>query len=198
MSFLTDRTETDVITFEGYEIRIDTSYDTILRVYELQEETIFDDAEKLGITYEMLVPNHEQYPFDTYKQIAEVVRLAFDLLSGGKSGSDGESFIDFDHDAERIYASFLRDYDIDLQKEQGRMSWSKFIALINTLSDDAPLMKAVGYRAMKIPTEKEVGKKERDRLMKLKKAYELPSQKAKREKEVLAYMEKRLKSHEKG
>ena len=170
MSFLTDRDETDVITFEGYEIRIDSSYDTILRVYELQEEAIFDDAEKLGITYEMLVPNHERYPFDTYKQIAEVVRLAFDLLSGGKSGSDGESFIDFDHDAERIYASFLRDYDIDLQKEQGRMSWSKFIALINTLSDDAPLMKAVGYRAMKIPTEKE----------------------------VLAYMEKRLKSHEKG
>ena len=66
MSFLTDRTETDAITFEGYEIRIDTSYDTILRVYELQEEAIFDDAEKLGITYEMLVPNHEQYPFDTY------------------------------------------------------------------------------------------------------------------------------------
>ena len=136
--------------------------------------------------------------YDTYKQIADVVRLAFDLLPGGKSGSDGESFIDFEHDAERIYASFLRDYDIDLQKEQGRMSWGKFIALINTLSDDAPLMKAVGYRAMKIPTEKEVGKKERDRLMKLKKAYELPSQKAKREKEILAYMEKRLKSHEKG
>lgn len=198
MSFLTDRTETDVITFEGYEIRIDTSYDTILRVYELQEEAIFDDAEKLGITYEMLVPNHERYPFDTYKQITEVVRLAFGLLSGGKNGENGESFIDFEHDAERIYASFLRDYDIDLQREQGRMSWSKFIALINTLSDDAPLMKAVGYRAMKIPTEKEVGKKERDRLVKLKKAYELPSQKVKREKEILAYMEKRLKSHEKG
>lgn len=198
MSFLTDRTETDVITFEGYEVRIDTSYDTILRVYELQEEAIFDDAEKLGITYEMLVPNHEQYPFDTYGQISAIVKLAFDLLSDGKSGSDGENFIDFEHDAERIYASFLRDYDIDLQKEQGRMSWSKFIALINTLSDDAPLMKAVGYRAMKIPTEKEVGKKERDRLMKLKKAYELPSQKVKREKEILAYMEKRLKSREMG
>lgn len=198
MSFLTDRTETDVITFEGYEVRIDTSYDTILRVYELQEEAIFDDAEKLGITYEMLVPNHEQYPFDTYGQISAIVKLAFDLLSDGKSGSDGEDFIDFEHDAERIYASFLRDYDIDLQQEHGRMSWSKFIALINTLSDDAPLMKAVGYRAMKIPTEKEVGKKERDRLMKLKKAYELPSQKVKREKEILAYMEKRLKSREMG
>ena len=66
------------------------------------------------------------------------------------------------------------------------------------MSDDAPLMKAVGYRAMKIPTEKELGKKERDRLVKLKKAYELPSQKVKREKEILEYMEKRLKSHEKG
>lgn len=198
MSFLTERKESNVITYDGYEIEIDTSFDNILRIHEVQKELIFDNLEKLGITYGMLVKEPERYPFTTYEQLADVVSLAFELMTGEKKGTDGENYIDFDHDAEKIYASFLRDYDIDLRDELGRMSWSKFIALINTLSDDAPLMKAVGYRAMEIPTEKEVGKKERDRLMKLKKAYELPSQKEQREKEVLAYMERRLRSHEKG
>ncbi|WP_277630401.1 Gp15 family bacteriophage protein [Atopococcus tabaci] len=188
MSILTKRHEPDTLTFNGVTVRVNTSFDTILRVLELQQDKLFDDAEKLYITLEMLIDDHQKLNLKKWEEISAVVNQALALLSRKTADADSAPVIDFNIDAERIYASFLQDYDIDLSEQQGRMTWQKFIALLNTLSDDTPLMKAVGYRVMEIPPETKG--KERERLMKLKRHYELPTQRKEREQAILAYMER--------
>ncbi|MFX3618729.1 MAG: Gp15 family bacteriophage protein [Sporolactobacillus sp.] len=61
-------------------------------------------------------------------------------------------YYDLVADADLIYASFLQDYQIDLTKEIGRMSWHRFIALLNGLRDDTKFKQVVSIRQEPLPT----------------------------------------------
>lgn len=100
-----------------------------------------------------------------------------------------KNYIIFFEDAERIYASFLIDYNIDLLNEVGVLSWDEFIALFNNLSEKTPIMQAIMYRGCEVPSGPE-NKEERRRIRKMKEFYELKSQREKREKQILEQMEK--------
>ncbi|SER00502.1 Bacteriophage Gp15 protein, partial [Virgibacillus subterraneus] len=80
---------------------------------------------------------------------------------------------DFNIDAERIYASFLMDYNLDLFKEQGKLHWKKFMALFSGLSEKTPFMQVVNIRTMEVPKETKHNKKDRQRIQKLKRQYAL-------------------------
>lgn len=53
--------------------------------------------------------------------------------------------IDYDLDADLIYAAFLEQYGIDLIDVE-HLHWHKFIALLRGISEDTKLGKVMGYR----------------------------------------------------
>lgn len=80
---------------------------------------------------------------------------------------------DFVEDAERIYASFLMDYNIDLIEQQGKLTWGRFNALLHNLSDETPFGKATYYRTVEVPKKDRHNGDEIKNIRAMKKKYQL-------------------------
>lgn len=187
----------DYVSTEGkeYQFEIDYSFDNILRCFEVQQEPLFNDYDKLFTMYCLLVPSYKKYKDElNVFDIALIVKKAFELLKIKDNAADIEKIelLNFNEDAERIYSSFLMDYNIDLTEVQGEMSWAKFMALFNNLSEKTPIMKALYYRTCDLPSGKSTDD-ERKRVKKMKEFYELESQRKAREMEVVNRMEQQRK-----
>lgn len=76
----------------------------------------------------------------------------------------------FEYDDAYIYASFLKEYGIDLTEED--LHWWKFRALFKALPEDSQIVKIMGYRTAKINDN--MSKAEKDFIRKMKKLYALP------------------------
>lgn len=88
-----------------------------------------------------------------------------------KEKEDNEKVIDLRLDAEFIYASFRQAYQINLLKEQNRLSWIEFKALLNALPDDTVMQRIIAIRQWE--DDGEGSKKYRDNMRKLKAKYSL-------------------------
>lgn len=189
MFTLLQKPKAKTVDYKGESIEINLSFDSILRCFEIANNDLFKEYEKVLVMFRVLVKDYQQYRGFNLSDRDSVVKLIFQTYMQFQSSDDEQvPIIDYSIDAERIYASFLL-VGIDLQEEMGKMDWDKFMAIFNNLPEDSPIMKAIGYRVMKLPTEKEVGKKERQRLMKLKDFYELPAQKKARQQQSLKALE---------
>lgn len=67
------------------------------------------------------------------------------------TGSNTDTLFDLVEDGEYIYASFMKDYNIDLLETD--MHWWKFRALFFSLSDETKMGKIMGYRGYKKPSK---------------------------------------------
>lgn len=65
-----------------------------------------------------------------------------------EAGINNKQPFDFEKDADVIYAGFLQQYRIDLQKEN--MHWWKFMILLENLGTDTKLAKLIEYRTVDI------------------------------------------------
>ncbi len=102
--------------------------------------------------------------------------------------------VNFTIDAERIYASFLYDYGINLFEQQGKLQWDEFLALFNNLSEKTPMRTAIHYRTCEIPKKDKHNSEERKRIKKMKARYELPEAKVIREARELQAFQKRMEA----
>ncbi|KAB2159587.1 hypothetical protein FZI36_23180, partial [Cronobacter sakazakii] len=102
--------------------------------------------------------------------------------------------VNFTIDAERIYASFLYDYGINLFEQQGKLQWDEFLALFNNLSEKTPMRTAIYYRTCDIPKKDKYNGDERKRIKKMKAIYELPEAKVIREAKELQDFQKRMEA----
>ena len=60
-----------------------------------------------------------------------------------------KKLIDFEQDAEYIYASFLQAYGINLLEVQNKLTWTEFKALLNALPDNTIMQQIIEIRAWK-------------------------------------------------
>lgn len=65
--------------------------------------------------------------------------------------SSTDTLVDYILDGEYIYASFMKDYNIDLLDVD--MHWWKFKALFNSLSEDTKIKQIISYRGYKTPSK---------------------------------------------
>lgn len=79
--------------------------------------------------------------------------------------------MDFDHDADAIYSSFMQTYQIDLIEQRGKLHWFKFSALLNGLPEDTPIMNIISIRGWNPQDEK---KKYNQRMREAQKKLALP------------------------
>ncbi len=86
-----------------------------------------------------------------------------------KESQKKEKLFSFCEDEELIYASFLKEYGIDLSKEE--MHWWRFVALLRCLGPDTPLSRVMSIRQAKPSDIK--NPKERRHLIKQKRLFAL-------------------------
>ncbi|WP_430535964.1 Gp15 family bacteriophage protein [Listeria rocourtiae] len=181
------------ITYRGEKVLISITFDNVIKAIKLYDDKFLKENQKIYIMYRMFVKDYKKYDH-TPRDVVKITELIYKELSqtdsdSGSDLADNEELYNFFEDAERIYASFLIDYNIDLLNEVGVLSWDEFIALFNNLSEKTPIMQAIMYRGCEVPSGPE-NKEERRRIRKMKEFYELKSQREKREKQMLEEMEK--------
>ncbi|HDR8155538.1 TPA: hypothetical protein QC057_004567 [Bacillus cereus] len=208
---LTDRNR-DIYEWSGVSIELNLSFDNVLKLTELFDDPDIPKQIKPVIALNMLIVDKmlltqldenqkEQLFLNVFKD-----KLGIDFSSAGKKNEtlkvNEESFPDipvfnFTIDAERIYASFLFDYGINLFEQQGKMQWDEFKALFDNLSEKSPMKTAIHYRTCEIPKKDKNNAEERKRIKKMKELYELPEAKAIREAMELAAFQKRMDAQKK-
>ncbi|QUW34608.1 hypothetical protein J8Y17_27950 (plasmid) [Bacillus cereus] len=211
---LTDRNR-DIYEWSGVPIELNLSFDNVLKLMELFDDPTIPKQIKPVIALNMLVVENllltqldenqkEKLFLNVFKD-----KLGIDLSLSGKNNeitksNDNNSshlpnipVVNFTIDAERIYASFLFDYGINLFEKQGEMQWDEFLALFNNLSEKSPMKIAMHYRTCEIPKKDKNNADERKRIKKMKELYELPEAKAIREAMELAAFQKRMDAQKK-
>lgn len=188
----------DHYDYNGESYLIDLSFDNVLRIIEVVEDKSLNDAIKTNLAYDALFDGNGPYqPTDYDDPIANIEEKSLifndiftniivkDNSAGIMTDIDGNpmptptneddesvSGYSLTKDADMIFASFMQEYGIDLIEYRGKMHWFKFRALFEGLRDDTTIKTIISIRTTPLPNGEE-NRDERERLMKLKKIYEL-------------------------
>ncbi|MGE9994816.1 Gp15 family bacteriophage protein [Peptoniphilaceae bacterium SGI.137] len=148
--------EESKIDIDGVVFDIDASFDVILRLLQLLKDERFSPGERVLIGLEMLISDTlAGYSLKDKNEIlksilSEYVRveeeITVDVLGNPMPKEKEEMFFSFDQDAELIYAAFMQTYGIDLIDMQGKLSWTRFQALLNGLPENTRFSQVVAIR----------------------------------------------------
>ena len=141
MSFSLSKDEAAVFPTELGGNPIDCGFRNILWILDVLSDVNLSEYRRLLYALKYFYPNG--VPEDG-------IRLMSDFISQKKKNDEPkeEPSMDFEFDAEEIYADFLREYNIDLFDTE--MHWYKFLALLNGLSDNGALSRKIHIRTMDI------------------------------------------------
>lgn len=172
----------DRVELDGEIYEVNAMFDVLLRVIDLtRDESLFagvrvSTALVFLLGTEEQIDRHldhhdeyvflEQYSLDEKAKILEgILNKYVDLESGQPVDRAGNpmpvvqddsdvQLLDFDHDADDIYASFMHAYGIDLIEQQGKLHWFKFKALLNALPEDTAIKRIISIRGWSPSNEK--------------------------------------------
>ncbi|HER6734295.1 TPA: bacteriophage Gp15 family protein [Streptococcus pyogenes] len=171
--------------FRGEIYPIDLSFNKVLDVFDVIDDDFLNEAEKCFLCLDILV-DRTDLPFTYAVDLWVYIKTNFidverpekpqlDIKGNPmpvvKEKEDNKKVIDLSLDAEFIYASFRQAYQINLLKEQNRLSWIEFKALLNALPDDTVMQRIIAIRQWE--DDGEGSKKYRDNMRKLKAKYSL-------------------------
>ncbi|MFN6916100.1 Gp15 family bacteriophage protein [Enterococcus faecium] len=174
------------IEVDGIELPIDLTFDNVLDVFDILEDSDLFPEEKVNMCLELLISDFEKifqgsseqqfllfnYILENYISVGDSDGVETDRLGNPMPNAVKEKkTISLVHDAKYIYASF-RQIGINLFEEQGRMMWEEFQALLESLLDDTILARIIQIRTWE-PSKGESAK-EKERMRKLQQKYALP------------------------
>ena len=176
MSFLTEQ-QAETIETKKSTLKIDCAFDTVLNVQQVFQEDL-TQQEKTEIALRLLVKNAWNLNLFTEMEKVQLLDLIYQECISRKKRpkirKPAVPVLDFQEDGEYIYASFLQDYGIDLIEQQGKLSWRKFVALFDSLSDKTKIRTVMRIRGMELPEPNERNQKQIQDLLELKAYYALP------------------------
>ena len=183
MFLLHKKLETE-LDLDGRIYPINMSFDNILTFFDIMEDTISTDHDKIVSALYQLLGLHLDLEIN---ELYEVFKYIMDHFIN--EGSSSEEVVDVDgnpmpvkkkdpvqdlrHDAVYIYASFKQAYNINLFEEQGKLDWREFKALLGGLPEDTVMSKIIDIRKRPYPKGK-YATEERKRLKEAKRACALP------------------------
>ena len=176
MSFLTDYFN-NVIYLGNCKFKVNPAFDVVLKIQRLYKEDGLDDKLKAEQALKMLVKNRFKLWLLTFNEKVELLNLVYKQCINTASRPKTRQkmpVLDFEYDAEYIYASFVLDYGIDLIDVQGKLSWKKFIALFEGLSEKTKIREVMRIRSMEIPQYNGHNQKQIQEIQELKSYYALP------------------------
>lgn len=170
----------DHIEIDGEVYQVDAMFDVLLRVIDLTRDEKISGYYRVSTALVFLLGSDEQmdkhldfnddYEFlgkYTIGERAEILKsilgkyvaveeeVRYDLAGNVMPARPNEkNLLDYEHDADMIYASFRQAYGINLLKEQGKLHWFEFVALLNGLPDDTIIKQVISLRAWKPEDDK--------------------------------------------
>lgn len=172
------------IRFRFFRLRLNTSYQTVLKCYAVFEDALLSDFEKIDVCLYLLI---KEKPFLWFLNPQLKVELFNEVFKKFIDVSDkkknGEKHFDFTQDAEAIYSSFWQCYHIDLIKRDRKLHWWSFISLFNGLSEDTKMMQIISIRTRPIPKPTKYNADERRQIIRLKQFYQLELSEEERKKQ---------------
>ncbi|QIW21333.1 Gp15 family bacteriophage protein [Bacillus thuringiensis] len=207
MFTLTER-ENDFYTWKGVRLELNLAFDNVILLLDLLNDEEVNEYARIDIALHMLVVEREllkQLDMEHKSMLfMDVLKARLDidlktLMNNDNKEKEDEKLpeppiVDFKIDAERIFSSFLFDYNIDLIEQQGKMQWNKFLALFRNLSEKSPMGQALHYRTCEIPKKDKHNADERKRIKKMKELYELPKAKEIRGQREFIEFQKRMEA----
>lgn len=151
------------IELDGKTVKLDLSYDRVLRALDLQDETALTPEDKLSLQCELMLADGERVPRDPEKQV-QLLLAVFDLFPKNES-STKERYLDFKQDAAMIRSAFFR-IGVDLTRD--RLHFLQFLELLTDLPTDTALMRTISIRQAPIPQVNEHNKEQVAKLLEAK------------------------------
>lgn len=164
-------------------------YANVFRVLEINEAKTLTELEKIGAITQLLLGEkqtndlwnrlekfskkmeREEYVRVFKAMFDELIDLATSYDFTRDTGKNYKKTMDFQQDADLIYASFMFDYGIDLKEPGLKITWQEFLMLLNNLSEDSPLVKVIEIRQASITKFKDT--ETRRKLIEQKQRYRL-------------------------
>ena len=145
--FRLDEKFTDEIYIEDTVYQLDLSFDQVLTAFRALKDKEMTFYDRLQTYLELLIigdiPEIEFWipAYDAINQLVmteQTTGVRYDLNGDPmpSPNSNKESDFDFEVDAKYIFAAFMQAYGIDLIEVQGKLHWTKFVALLNALPSD--------------------------------------------------------------
>lgn len=140
--------------FEGKDYEIDLAFDNVLDVFDVFDDKELGSNEHAEICLALLLGESVKPNVDLWNHVYQEF-LHVDqshLIEYDRKGNpmptqkENKKVYDFAKDAEYIYASFQQAYNINLFREQGKLHWQEFQALLNGLPDDTVMRKITKIR----------------------------------------------------
>lgn len=168
--------------YEDEEYNIDLSFDNVLDVFEVLADEILRDLEKAEIALELLLDETVKenslelwnYVYEEFIVMKTKQPIEYDLKGNPMPIHEDDEdvrLLDLDQDAEYIYASFMQAYDMNLYRQQGKLHWHEFKALLNGLPSDTIMQRIIQIRMWK-PSKHE-SSEYKESMRKLQKVYAL-------------------------
>lgn len=120
--------------------QIDADFRTVLKCLRVLNDPDVDQRDALFLLMQW---------FFKGAFVSEGLQLFSAFVSDGEEEDGYDPKMDFEQDADAIYASFLSEYGIDLL-DVDYMHWSKFIALLGGLSEHSALQGRIQLREMDV------------------------------------------------
>ncbi|MEK5038765.1 Gp15 family bacteriophage protein [Sporosarcina sp. FSL K6-3457] len=152
------RLNTPLVTsfvFDGHEYEIDLAFDNVLSVFSVFDEIDLRDYEKadialallIGVEYKSNTNDLWNFVYGTFIHVEDKRSIEYDRQGNPMPiQKEPKKSIDFEKDAEYIYASFRQAYNINLYQEQGKLSWAEFKALLSGLPSDTVMQRVIQIR----------------------------------------------------
>lgn len=173
------------VKYKFLSLRLHTSYQTVLKCYQVFSDALLTDFEKIDTSLWLLLKSKFILwlltPDDKVTLFQSIFKAFIDI-PGKKAG--GEKYFDFNQDAQAIYASFMQCYHLDLIGTDKNLHWWRFIALFNGLSDDTKIMQIISIRSQPLPKPTKYNQEERQRIIRLKQLYRLELSEEERKKQL--------------
>lgn len=177
MSFITE-IPVETVLFEGKKYRVNPAFDVILDIQKLYREDELSMVDKLETALQMLGISKFRLLILDVEEKSKLLELIYEQCVNVKprpqTKKSKQPVLDFDEDAEYIYASFMLDYGIDLIDLRGQLSWRKFIYLFQGLSNKSKIREVMRIRDMDLPKPTKYNQKEIQNIIELKSYYALP------------------------
>ena len=154
--------------------KIKPTFGRVLTCYEILQDEVFDDLDKIILCLRLLVRNKIKLLFLRSKQKIVLFEAIFkEIISINDDKRATIKSFDFIQDSQYIYAGFMQCYGIDLFKQRDTLHWWEFLSLFSGISSDTRIAQIINIRTQPIPKLTKYNAEERARIMKLKNEYRL-------------------------
>lgn len=177
----------EYIEINGKQHKINTDFKVALACFEALEDDEINDIARMYALVSLLLgveKNGEvEIPNFNSEELNKVIQLLIKYLSCNEeeSTTSNKKDMDFIQDKEYINASFLSDYNIDL--ENTSMHWWKFCSLLKGLTDKCVLSRVRDIRNTDLSEYKDP--KAKEKLIKAMESVKLKEKKTKEQQDAI-------------